>query len=277
MSTPTPYGSSDPGPSHARPGDGAPGNPDGYSPERGHHDAQGGFTPAGDQAAPPNKRKKGLLIAAGCGCLALLGFGVIGCGALVVTTMDSPEPTPTAQSPAEPETEDATTPEETTPEETTEAEGGGDEVPEEYQSALSEAESYSDTLNLSEQGIYDLLTSDYGGQFSDEAAQYAIDNLDVDWNANALASAESYSEHLHMSKQGIYDQLVSEYGEQFTPEQAQYAIDTIDADWNENALESARSYQDTLDMSPEEIRDQLTSEYGGQFTEEQADYAIENL
>ena len=69
---------------------------------------------------------------------------------------------------------------------------------------------------MSKQGIYDQLVSEYGGQFSPEAAQYAIDNVKADWNANALASAENYSDTMHMSKQGIYDQLTSEYGEKFT-------------------------------------------------------------
>ena len=95
-----------------------------------------------------------------------------------------------------------------------------------------------------------------------KAAQYAIDNVKADWNANALASAENYSDTMHMSKQGIYDQLTSEYGEKFTPEEAQYAIDNIQADWNANALESAKNYQENMNMSPEAIRDQLTSEYG---------------
>ena len=117
---------------------------------------------------------------------------------------------------------------------------------------------------------------EYGGQFTDEAAQYAIDNVDADWNANALGSAETYSDLMHMSKQGIFDQLTSQF-DQYTDEQAQYAIDTIDADWNENALESAKIYQDEMAMSPDAIHDQLTSEYGDQFTQEQADYAIENL
>lgn len=61
------------------------------------------------------------------------------------------------------------------------------EVPKEYENALIQAENYSDTLHMSKQGIYDQLVSEYGGQFSPEAAQYAIDNIDADWNANALA------------------------------------------------------------------------------------------
>lgn len=94
-------------------------------------------------------------------------------------------------------------------------------------------------MHMSKQGVYDQLTSEYGGQFQANAAQYAIDNVEADWNANALKSAQSYSETMHLSKQGIYDQLTSEYGEKFTAEEAQYAIDNLVTDYNANALKSA--------------------------------------
>lgn len=173
---------------------------------------------------------------------------------------------------------DATASEATTiaEETTTEAETEPN-VPREYQSALAKAETYSDMMHMSKQGIYDQLVSEYGEKFSEDAAQYAIDNLAADWNANALAKAETYSDAMHMSKQGIYDQLTSEYGEQFTAEEAQYAVDNLEADYNYNALQTAISYQDNMNMSPDAIHDQLTSEYGEQFTEEEADYAIANL
>lgn len=151
-----------------------------------------------------------------------------------------------------------------------------DNIPTEYKSALNKAYSYSDIMHMSKAGIYDQLTSEYGEKFSAEAAQYAIDNMEADWNANALAKAKEYSDTMHMSKLGVYDQLISEYGEKFTPEEAQYAIDNVVADWNANALEKAKSYQE-MDMSPSAIHDQLTSEYGERFTKEEADYAIENL
>ena len=84
---------------------------------------------------------------------------------------------------------------------------------------------------MSKAAISDHLVSEYGEQFSEEAAQYAIDNLVADWNANALAKAEDYAKTMQMSKAGIYDQLISEYGEKFTPEEAQYAVDNVEADW----------------------------------------------
>lgn len=98
------------------------------------------------------------------------------------------------------------------------------DVPAEYKSALKQAENYSDVMHMSKQGIYDQLVSEYGGQFSAEAAQYAVDNLQADYNANALEQAKQYQETMAMSPEAIRDQLTSEYGGQFTQEEADYAI-----------------------------------------------------
>lgn len=103
-----------------------------------------------------------------------------------------------------------------------------EEVLKEYKSALRKAKVYSDTMSMSKAGLYDQLTSEYGEKFSDEAAQYAMDNLEVDWNKNALKKAKTYSDTMSMSKAGLYDQLTSEYGEKFTAEEAQYAVDNLD-------------------------------------------------
>ena len=136
-----------------------------------------------------------------------------------------------------------------------------EEGPKEYKSALRKAKVYSDTMSMSKEGLYDQLTSEYGEKFSDEAAQYAMDNLEADWNKNALKKAKTYSDTMSMSKAGLYDQLTSEYGEKFTAEEAQYAVDNLDADWKENALKKAKVYQETMAMSPSAIYDQLVSEY----------------
>lgn len=102
-----------------------------------------------------------------------------------------------------------------------------DNIPTEYKSALRKAKLYSDTMNMSKAGLYDQLTSEYGEKFTAEAAQYAIDNITVDWKENALKKAKSYQETMAMSPSAIYDQLISEYGEKFTAEEAQYAIDNL--------------------------------------------------
>ena len=104
----------------------------------------------------------------------------------------------------------------------------GKEPTSEEKNALKKALSYSQTMHMSKKGIYKQLISEYGEGFTEEAAQYAIDNVDVDWNANALAKAKSYQSSMNMSKSAIYKQLTSSAGEDFTAEEAQYAIDNLE-------------------------------------------------
>ncbi len=104
----------------------------------------------------------------------------------------------------------------------------GKEPTSEEKNALKKALSYSQTMHMSKKGIYKQLISEYGEGFTEEAAQYAIDNVDVDWNANALAKAKSYQSSMNMSKSAIYKQLTSSAGEDFTDEEAQYAIDNLE-------------------------------------------------
>ena len=166
---------------------------------------------------------------------------------------------------------------ETEPTATIEATKPVDNISTEYKNALRKAETYSEMMHMSKQGIYNQLTSDYGEKFPADAAQYAVDNMSADWNANALANAKEYSDLMHMSKQGLYDQLTSAYGEKFTANEAQYAVDNVDVDWNANALEKAKEYQDLMSMSKAAIYDQLTSSYGEKFTADEAQYAIDHL
>lgn len=97
----------------------------------------------------------------------------------------------------------------------------------EYTNALKKAETYSKIMHMSKRGVYDQLTSEYGEKFQADAAQYAVDNMQADWNANALEKAKTYQKTMNMSRSAVYDQLVSEYGEKFTASEAQYAIDHL--------------------------------------------------
>jgi hypothetical protein len=98
------------------------------------------------------------------------------------------------------------------------------DVPAEYKSALNKATTYANTMHMSKKGVYNQLVSDYGEKFSPEAAQYAIDNVKADWNANALAKAKTYQDTQSMSPAAIRSQLISDYGEKFTEAEADYAI-----------------------------------------------------
>lgn len=102
----------------------------------------------------------------------------------------------------------------------------GKEPTTEEKNALKKAENYSKTLHMSKQGIYKQLTSTIEG-FSKESAQYAIDNIEADWNVNALEKAKSYQSSMNMSKNAIYNQLTSSV-EGFTASEAQYAIDNLE-------------------------------------------------
>jgi len=97
-------------------------------------------------------------------------------------------------------------------------------VPTEYTSALNKAKTYSNTMHMSKKGLYEQLTSDAGEKFSAEAAQYAVDNVNADWNANALQKAKDYQSQQSMSPEAIREQLTSDAGEKFTPDEANYAI-----------------------------------------------------
>ena len=101
------------------------------------------------------------------------------------------------------------------------------DVPAEYRSALNQADTYANSMNLSKQGLYDQLVSEFGGQFKPEAAQYAIDNVNADWKANALAQAKTYQNDMSLSPAAVRDQLASEHGGQFTAEEANYAIEHL--------------------------------------------------
>jgi len=139
-------------------------------------------------------------------------------------------PTPTEK---ETETVPIATPESTptpAPEPTQikqEIENKTESVPAEYKSALNKATLYANTMNMSKQGVYDQLVSEYGEKFSVDAGQYAIENVKADWNANALAKAKTYQDTMDMSPASIHEQLTSVHGEQFTQSEADYAIEHL--------------------------------------------------
>lgn len=83
-------------------------------------------------------------------------------------------------------------------------------------------------MNMSKVGVYDQLTSEYGERFSQEAAQYVIDNIEANWKENGLKKVKTYQTSRAMSTSAVYDKLTSESGEKFTKEEAQYTIDNLE-------------------------------------------------
>ncbi len=102
-----------------------------------------------------------------------------------------------------------------------------DDVPREHQNALRSAQNYVNIMSFSEKGLFEQLTSEYGDQYPEDAAQYAIENVEVDYYEEALEAAKNYQEIMPMSDQELLEQLTSEYGDQYTKEQAQYALDNL--------------------------------------------------
>ena len=181
----------------------------------------------------------------------VLGFVllVVGCTALILETdngTDSPD-NPTTQEEKvkeEPVKEDKEEPAEEPKEEAQEPvaqeeEAVEEEVPEaaipeedevvpfEYEQALKSAQNYVDALHFSRQGLKQQLTSEYGSGFSEEAAEYALEHVDVDYKEEAVEAAQSYLDAMSFSRQELKQQLTSEYGSGFTEEEAEYALDQV--------------------------------------------------
>lgn len=95
------------------------------------------------------------------------------------------------------------------------------------ENAIEQAESYLDGQGFSRQGLIDQLSSEYADGFSVADATFAVDHIDVDWNAEAVEQAKSYLDGQAFSRQGLIDQLSSSYADQFTVEQATYAVDQV--------------------------------------------------
>ena len=181
----------------------------------------------------------------------VLGFVllVVGCTALILETDNSTDDVdnPTTQEEKvkeEPVKEDKEEPAEEPKEEAQEPvaqeeEAVEEEVPEaaipeedevvpfEYEQALKSAQNYVDTLHFSRQGLKQQLTSEYGSGFSEEAAEYALEHVDVDYKEEAVEAAQSYLDAMSFSREGLKQQLTSEYGSGFTEEEAEYALDQV--------------------------------------------------
>lgn len=91
----------------------------------------------------------------------------------------------------------------------------------EQKNALNKAKDYLEYTAFSKSSLYEQLIFE---QFPADAAQFAIDNIQVDWNAQALEKAKDYLAYSSFSDQGLTDQLIHEG---FTTEQAQYAINNL--------------------------------------------------
>lgn len=138
-----------------------------------------------------------------------------------------------------------------------------------YTYAYEEAKSWS-KKHLSQQQIKIYLTK-YGSSYSEDATQYALNKLNVDWKEQALLRAKSYQE-FHYSKNKLVEQLINI--DKFTQEEADYAIEHVHFDWKENAVKEAESSSNGGNISKERLL-KILVEYR-KFTQEEAEYAIEH-
>jgi hypothetical protein len=94
------------------------------------------------------------------------------------------------------------------------------------QQAVNSASNYlNDGQGFSRAGLLDQLTSSYGEGFSQSDAEFAVNYLKPDWNAQAVISAKNYlSDGQGFSRSGLLEQLTSSYGEGFTQAQAEYGV-----------------------------------------------------
>ena len=138
----------------------------------------------------------------------------------------------------------------------------------EYTRAYEEAKSWS-KKHLSQQQIKIYLTK--YDRYSEDATQYALNKLNVDWKEQALLKAKSLQKYRY-SKEKLVEQLINV--ELFTQEEADYAAEQVHFDWKENAVKEAESSSNGGNISKERLL-KILVEYR-KFTQEEAEYAIEH-
>ena len=138
----------------------------------------------------------------------------------------------------------------------------------EYTRAYEEAKSWS-KKHLSQQQIKIYLTK--YDRYSEDATQYALNKLNVDWKEQALLKAKYYQE-FHYSKEKLVWQLINV--ERFTQEEADYAIEQGNFDWKEEAVKKAEFYANGGKITKEKLLEKLV--VYRKFTQEEAEYAIEH-
>lgn len=95
------------------------------------------------------------------------------------------------------------------------------------QNAVQAAHDYLSTTAFSKQGLTNQLSSSSGDGYSVQDAMFAVDGLNVDWNAQAVKAAKDYLQTSSFSCQGMTDQLSSSSGDNYTAGQAQFAATKV--------------------------------------------------
>lgn len=91
----------------------------------------------------------------------------------------------------------------------------------EYANVVNTAKNYLSFMAFSRKGLIDQLV--YEG-YSQESAEYAVDNIGADWNQQCAKVAKNYLDYMSFSRDGLYQQLAYEG---FTDEQIQYGLSQV--------------------------------------------------
>jgi hypothetical protein len=96
------------------------------------------------------------------------------------------------------------------------------------QQAVDAAQGYlGGGQGFSDQGLLQQLTSSAGSGFTEAQAEYAINSLHPDWDAQAVDAAKGYMQMGGFSQASLIQQLTSSYGDGFTEGQAEYAASQV--------------------------------------------------
>ena len=93
--------------------------------------------------------------------------------------------------------------------------------------AVESAKNYLQFQAFSKKGLIQQLSSTAGDGFPKADARYAVNHIDVDWNAQAVKSARQYMDTQSFSRNALIEQLSSSAGEGFTLAQAQHAASKV--------------------------------------------------
>ena len=96
------------------------------------------------------------------------------------------------------------------------------------QQAVDSAQGYLGMgSGFSDQGLLKQLTSSAGNGFTEAQAEYAVNNLHPDWDAQAVDAAKGYMQIGGFSRASLIQQLTSSAGGGFTEAQAEYAVNKV--------------------------------------------------
>ena len=132
--------------------------------------------------------------------------------------------------------------------------------------ALDAAKKIVDIEITNKYDLYYKLIPDYTG----EAALYAVENVDVDWNKECLEYADQIINKDYFSESQLIFKL-SDVG--FNREEINYALDELNVDWRAEAVQCAKACRNE-GFSPTSLRYNF---YTIGFDKELVDYALSQV